>query len=135
MLVVTFKLSGNHDTVKFADVQDDAWYASYVNTGVASGVINGMSDGTFGIGKNITRQDVCVMVARALNMDTSVDYELDFEDYRSISEYARNCVGALTDYAVINGFSDNTFKPGNTCTRAQAAKIISNAITAFNSIR
>ena len=133
MLVTAFKLSGSADKA-FADVSADAWYAPYVNAGVGSGVINGMPDGTFGIGKSISRQDACVMLARALGLDTSVEVDLTFIDEESISDYAANSVGVLVEYAVVSGYDDNTFKAGATCTRAQAAKIVANAITIFNSI-
>ncbi len=135
MLVLAFKLSGTENGKTFTDVKDGAWYAPYVDTGVASGVINGMSDGSFGIGKSITRQDACVMLARALGLDTSVEASLTFGDAGDISGYAANSVGTLTEYAIISGFSDNTFKPNATCTRAQAAKLVANAITIFSSIQ
>jgi hypothetical protein len=134
MLVIAFKLSGAESGKSFTDVKDGAWYATFVNMGVASGVINGMSDGSFGIGKGVTRQDACVMLARALGLDTDNEVLLSFADADNVSDYAVNSVGVLTEYAIINGFDDNTFKPDATCTRAQAAKLIANAITIFSSI-
>jgi len=135
MLVLAFKLSGTENSKTFTDVKAGAWYASYVDMGVASGVINGMSDGSFGIGKSITRQDACVMLARALGLDADVEASLSFIDAGDVSDYAVNSVGTLTEYAIINGFDDNAFKPNETCTRAQAAKLVANAITIFNSIQ
>lgn len=135
MLVLAFKLSGTENGKTFTDVKDGAWYASYVDMGVASGVINGMSDGSFGIGKSITRQDACVMLARALGLDADAEVSLSFIDADNVSDYAVNSVGTLTEYAIINGFDDNAFKPNETCTRAQAAKLVANAITIFNSIQ
>ena len=119
----------------FDDVDNSAWYAQYVNAGVGSGVINGLPDGTFGVGKSITRQDACVMLARALGLDTSVEANLTFSDADGVSPYAVNSVGVLTEYAIINGFTDNTFRATEICSRAQAAKIVSSAITIFNSIK
>lgn len=134
MLVTAFKLSGSADKA-FTDVSADAWYAPYVNAGVGSGVVNGLPDGRFGVGSSITRQDACVMLARSLGLDTSVEVDLSFTDAESISSYAANSVGALVEYAIISGYDDNTFKAGATCTRAQAAKLVANAITIFNSIQ
>ena len=90
------------------------------------GITNGVSENEFGVGRPITRQDVCVMICRALGIDTA-DVSLaniSFADADEISDYAKSSVAYLSSYAVINGFSDNTFKPADICTRAQAARII-----------
>jgi hypothetical protein len=41
----------------FSDVKDDQWYYSAVMELSEEGLINGYSDGTFGVGKNITREE------------------------------------------------------------------------------
>ncbi len=117
-----------------ADVDSNAWYNIYVETGVAAGIINGKADNTFGIGEAITRQDVCVMIFRALDLMSTEGAESSFDDGDSIAEYAREAVASLVEYSIINGFDDNTFRGGESCTRAQAAKIISNAVGILNAI-
>ena len=46
----------------FADVGADAWYSRYVNIAYENGICNGIGGGNFGVGKEITRQDMSVMV-------------------------------------------------------------------------
>lgn len=134
MLVTAFKVSASGADASFTDVDNSAWYAPYVKIGLGSGIINGMSDGSFGVGKAVTRQDACVMLVRALGLDTSAEATLFFADADKIAPYAKNSVGALSEYSIINGFTDNTFRGTEVCSRAQAAKIISGAITIYNAI-
>ncbi len=134
MLVTAFKVSASGADAAFTDVDNSAWYAPYVKIGLGSGIINGMSDGSFGVGKAVTRQDACVMLVRALGLDTSAEATLFFADADKIAPYAKNSVGALSEYSIINGFTDNTFRGTEVCSRAQAAKIISGAITIYNAI-
>ena len=77
----------------------------------------------FGTGRNITRQDMAVMTYNALKpKNTEAEYE--FADNDDISDYAIQSVFELAALNVINGFDDNSFRPRQTATRAQAAKII-----------
>jgi len=135
MLVLAFKVPGATGAAQFGDVDSSAWYASYVAAGCESGIANGIGNGNFGIGQTITRQDACVMLARALKLDTSAEANLDFADADSVADYAKSSVSALVEYAIINGFDDNSFRANEICSRAQAAKIVSGAITIFNSIK
>ena len=74
------------------------------------------------------------MLARALEIDTAVETDDIFADADSIAAYAKNAVATLVQYTIINGFEDNTFRGAETCTRAQAARIISNAISVTNAV-
>ena len=97
-------------------------------------IINGINSDTFGVGEKITRQDVCVILTRAMNLNTENVATLTFVDGSAVSEYANSAVAALVEYAIINGFTDNTFKPQDPCTRAQSARIVSNAIGILNAV-
>lgn len=112
----------------FKDVSADAWYCGAVNAGVRLGITKGMSDEMFGIGVPITRQDMAVMVYRAL---ISMGMEFDdgkeskeFGDASEIAEYASEPVRMLTAAAMINGTGNNMFEPDIMVDRASAAKLI-----------
>lgn len=110
----------------FADVPDDAWYVKCVNIANKNGIVTGTGEGKFGVGVNITRQDMAVMLYRALlarNANVSVT-DVTFGDKDSISDYATDAVSALTNLGAINGVGDNRFDPLGYATRAQAAKVI-----------
>lgn len=110
----------------FSDVPADAWYAPFVNIANEYGIVTGRDDGTFGVGDNITRQDMAVMLYRALqSRGADVDVtDITFDDGGDISDYAKDAVSALCNLGAINGVGDNKFEPMGTATRAQAAKVI-----------
>jgi len=124
----------NEDTASakesgFSDVDKSAWYNSYVDRGYEIGIINGYENGKFGIGDNITRQDMAVMcyrVAKDANILKKIRQGSGFADEQNISEYARESVSALYEAGGINGVGDNMFDPMGTATRAQAAVMIYN---------
>ncbi|MBQ4515257.1 MAG: S-layer homology domain-containing protein [Clostridia bacterium] len=128
MIVKTFALSGEKE-LNFTDVEESFWAKEVINTAVACGIINGISDTEFGVGMPITRQDMAVIVDRTLSY---LKCELDeretiFTDSDKISDYAASSVSKLAKAGLFNGFSDGSFMPHATLTRAQTAKILSQA--------
>jgi len=112
--------------IGFSDVAKDAWYYPYIKAAVSKGIILGKEDGSFGVGEKVTRQDMAVMLCRALMLENeNTDYV--FADDDNISEYAKTAVYAMKAKNVISGFEDGTFKPLDSATRAQAAVMIQKA--------
>lgn len=66
MLLTTLniKLVVDENTT-FSDVLPDTWYTNYVNAALNMGIVNGISDDSFGVGQPISRQDMAVMCMRA----------------------------------------------------------------------
>ena len=110
----------------FDDVDKTAWYCSFVAAAVNKGIITGISEKEFGVGRSISRQDMACMVYRALSYKgmTFDDKNTDFNDFDEITDYAKEAVSSLVGMKIINGMDDNTFAPHSTATRAQAAVII-----------
>ena len=65
MLVEAAGIETDEAENTFADVKD-AWYKPYVLKAKNFGIVNGISDTEFGIGSNITRQDMAVMITRTI---------------------------------------------------------------------
>lgn len=126
MLCEAFEIPNAQGDVTFTDVVDSAWYKKYVDSVSASGVVNGMGDGTFGIGQNISRQDLCVMVYRAVNgASENVGVPMfSFSDAKDVADYAKDAINYMYMTKILTGYEDKTIKPANPCTRAEAAKII-----------
>ncbi len=135
MLIDALKISHTQGGSTFEDVASGSWYEVYVKTGVAAGITTGINSTTFGTGNAITRQDVCTMLVRALGLEMSDNANLRFKDSTEIAPYAKGAVAALEEYAVINGFEDNTFRGSKICTRAEAAKIIAKAVNVANVLK
>ena len=114
----------------FADVDNSAWYAKYVLNAKKIGIVNGVSDVEFGIGENITRQDMAVMISRTIEkfyIDVSFAVVDAFDDSDVISDYAKKSVNAMKSIGLIEGYN-NKFRPIDNLTRAEAAKVISELI-------
>lgn len=123
MLVLALDISGAELSDSFSDVDKDAWYYTYVASAVNTGLINGIGDGKFGVGGVISRQDMAVLIARALNYDETT-LDSSFSDYEEISDYAKAAVTFVEKQGIMNGVGDNKFAPKMEVSRAQAAKVI-----------
>lgn len=108
----------------FTDVDNNAWYAPFIAAVYNKGIVNGVDEKNFGVGANITRQDLCTMIYRALDSEKYSYTALGFTDDANISEYARDAVATLKGLEIVNGYNDGSFNPQGLCTRAEAAKII-----------
>ena len=109
---------------KFDDVESGAWYAPYIGALSDAGLVSGIVEGTFGVGYNITREDLCVMIYRAFSDKIKAEKTKTFTDSASINSYATDAVNALAGAGILNGFADGSFRPQANCTRAEMAKIV-----------
>ncbi|MBQ7572712.1 MAG: S-layer homology domain-containing protein [Clostridia bacterium] len=125
MLVRALGIELVTDNGVFTDVSDDDWFAPYVITAFENNIVNGVSDDKFGVSKNISRQDMCVIVHNAMK-DLLQDgtKEKRFSDDYKISDYAKTAVYSLKESGIVNGRGENEFEPLGTATRAEAARII-----------
>lgn len=111
----------------FLDVQPGDWFAGYVAKAAQLGIVNGRPDGSFGVGEDITREDMAVMCARAaavrgLTLETNGKADA-FADEAEISGYAVEAVYTMRKAGILGGYEDGTFQPKNSATRAETAKI------------
>lgn len=128
MIVLALDLYDEDASADFDDVDENEWYYPYIASAVKSGIIRGIDERNFGVGKSITRQDIAVIAHRVYKMKGNEvkisENTQNFADYDTIADYAKESVVAMRDAGIINGFEDNTFMPADFATRAQAAKII-----------
>ena len=110
----------------FADVDKGTWYYSFVASAQNAGIVNGIGDNSFGTGRNITREDMAVIIYNAAVKSGYAFGKVysDFADGTAISSYATDAVSRLAGAGIINGTENNCFEPRDTATRAQVAKII-----------
>ena len=67
------------------------------------------------------------LVKKGVLHETSVG-ELEYADSDDISDYARIAVGELSAVGILNGNDNNTFKPFDFATRAEAAQMMYKAM-------
>lgn|GEM_PF-2248784 len=103
----------------FSDVDAAGWSYRYVETAVARGAIAGYPDGTFRPARGVTRAEVAAILARILNLPASSGSLTDIS-----SHWAKSFISSCVRANIVSGYSDATFKPDNTATRAEAAKMV-----------
>lgn len=113
----------------FKDVDADAWYYDWVSTAEKFGITNGISDGLFGTGNNITREEAAATLMRGCSaagipIESGTDDKTTFKDFNEISEWAKAAVSDLSRAGVINGRDNGSFEPKDTITRAESAKLL-----------
>lgn len=128
LIVKAFYEGKTGSTAEFYDVNPDNWYYTYVGFLSAKGLVSGMGDGTFGAGKNITRQDMAAIVARVLSdlgkNATATREMATFTDAADIASYSVDAVEMLYKAEVISGYGDGSFMPKANLTKAEAATVI-----------
>ena len=138
ILVHALNISGVDSTTAFRDVDENEWYCKDIQTAYSTGIVTGLSTDTFGIGQNITREDICVMLARALDYqgkDITASGGKEYVDTDEISDYAREAVALMTDAGILSGYEDGTVQPKAFATRAECAKLMYTLLDALGQIR
>jgi len=105
----------------FTDVQGH-WAQEQINKWSVNGLASGYSDGTFKPNNQVTRAEFVALVNRAFNIK-SENATTDFTDVKPGSWYYENVAAAKTA-GYIGGYTDGTFKPGQTISRQEAASIL-----------
>ena len=107
-------------TVTFSDVPADAWYADAVNTLASIGILEGVGGDRFEPTRVITRAEFTAIGMRF--GDLSTEGENIFSDVDEDDWFYDVVVGSI-QYGWINGFTDGTFRPYQTITRAEVTVI------------
>lgn len=134
MLMLACGIDTEEGENTFDDVPEDAWYKPYVLKAKNFGIVNGISTTEFGIGNNITRQDMAVMIARItdkLDVEVEVTETPAFADDSEVSDYAKASVNFMKAIGLIEGYN-NEFRPLDNLTRAESATIIAKIIREFD---
>jgi hypothetical protein len=109
----------------FIDLKESAWYSDEILYLYRKGIVSGYSDGGFHPNQPVTRAEAVAMLGRAKGFDGTKTLT-KFTDV-SASSFASGYVKSATDYGVINGYNDGTFRPGNNIIRGDVAVILNNA--------
>lgn len=110
----------------FLDISN-TWSKDYIVKLHEMGIVSG--DGkNFNPNDYITRQELCVMLSRALQLEPKDD-ELKYADANEIDAWAINHVIAVTEADIMTGYKEsNEFRPDDYIAREEAAVILSNAL-------
>ncbi|WP_035400769.1 S-layer homology domain-containing protein [Bacillus sp. NRRL B-14911] len=114
----------------FKDVPKSAALYDGVSRAYKAGIIKGFADGKFKPSTSVTRQDMAVMLDRAMQVKGSYTKtkSLNFSDASKIGPYARTSVQRVYNYGVMGAYSGTKFEPITIGTRAETAKHIFNML-------
>ena len=89
------------------------------------GYIIGYPDGTVRPEGNITRAEAATIFFRLLTDEKRAEYWSKTSPFTDVSpeSWYNNAIATLANAGVLNGYEDNTFRPGNAITRAELVKI------------
>ena len=131
LVTILYRLEGEPDVTGesgFTDVEADTWYTDAVAWAAANGIVNGVSKTKFAPGNNITREQLATILfryAESKGYDVSARADLSgFPDAGDILPYAQEAVAWAVAEGIIQGFEDDTIRPGGNATRAQIATIL-----------
>ncbi|MGO4695681.1 S-layer homology domain-containing protein [Paenibacillus sp. 2TAB26] len=130
MLAGALKLkegSGN----PFKDVKKGAWYEDSVKKAYAAGIVKGASAESFEPEKEITREEMAVMLVRAKAYALGVKPETlkegklpSYSDDGSISGWARSSLSVAVQAKLMKGRSASLLAPKGHTTRAESAVVL-----------
>lgn len=112
----------------FSDTQNH-WAQASIATAAALGVVNGKSNDTFAPDDLITREQMAAIIVRAAKLSPA-ETSSSFTDSSLISDWAHAAVDTAIAKGLLQGYDDNTVRPGANTTRAEAVTIILRALEA-----
>ena len=103
----------------FSDVPKGYWAASYIGYMQQFGIITGYSDGSFRPDAPVTRAEFAVIASRFEKLTEGSKSFADVPD----TYWAARYINFAATRGWVTGYSDGTFKPENTITRAEVAAV------------
>ena len=131
MTVGAFGITGAAD-ISFDDVLSDDWSYPYIAAAAENNIIFGIDEKTFGKDMTITRQDMTVILFRAvekkLGKELISNVNPEIRDFDKIADYAKAAVKNMSGFGIIKGMEDGSFLPDVYANRAEAAVMIYRAM-------
>ncbi|MGN0329789.1 MAG: S-layer homology domain-containing protein [Kineothrix sp.] len=132
---ILYRMAGQPEVIysrRFSDVLSGKWYSDAILWASAEGIVEGYSDGSYGIHDDITREQIAKMLylyGSRQGYDVSRTVSLEpFTDTRQVSSWAAVPIQWAAGAGMIGGKpnGDGTFRldPKGEATRAECAKMV-----------
>ncbi|WP_161601331.1 DUF7594 domain-containing protein [Paenibacillus luteus] len=113
----------------FSDIKAENWFMDSVRSAAHAGLINGLGNGEFQPNATITREQMAVMIERAMKLVSKKNGKegkkpIAFADGPNISAWAKEAVGAIVEAGIVNGVTNQLFAPQEMATRAETAVML-----------
>lgn len=113
----------------------DKYYTPYLGTAKRMGLVLGVGDNKYAPEDNITRQDMFVILYRALEKLNELPASTDigsidsYKDKDEIADYAIEAMRLFVETGIVSGDGNRNLIPRETSTRAQAAQVLYNLLS------
>ena len=116
----------------FSDVSADSYYAPAVAWAKDINLVSGYSDGRFGVGDVLTRQQICLILynytqylGKSVMINDAPDEIVSiYPDADDIDLYAQMAVAWCIENGIVRGETDGNLKPKNSVIRGELAFMI-----------
>jgi hypothetical protein len=109
------------ELITYADLPEGYWARKPIEYLATLGIMGGYPDKTFRPDKALTRAELAVTLVKAKELKTEPG-AVGFDDVRTTDWFAPY-IKAAVDRKYMQGYPDNSFRPGQQVTRAEAALI------------
>ncbi len=112
--------------INFSDVKSTDLYYETVQIAVKQGYINGVGNDRMAPESTLTREQAATILGRLHKYTPTTDLSAlnVFSDRAKLSDYSKAYVAEAVKQGYINGYTDGTFKPQGTLSRAEIAKLL-----------
>jgi len=108
----------------FTDVSSSDYYFKAVCWAQENGIVGGYSDGTFRAKNVCNRGQIVTFLYRMNGCPKPESTSSPFTDVQNPKDYYYKAVLWAAESGITGGYSDNTFRPGNTCSRGQTVTFL-----------
>ncbi|PEB52160.1 S-layer protein [Bacillus pseudomycoides] len=115
------------NSVEFKDVPQGHWAFEAIDSLANVGIIAGYGNGIFGMGDDVTREQVAALISRTFQLEEQDEYENPYGDINENSTMFPKEILALTELGIFQGDEHGNFRPKDTLTRAEMAQVITKA--------
>jgi len=118
-------------SIHFTDLPVTSWAYADVAKAVHAGYIAGYVDGTIKVNQTISRQEAAVIIARILALETGAANETAklFLDAGEFPKWSKGAIAAVAAAQFMKGYTDGTFRPGASITRAEFVVALDRALS------
>lgn len=111
------------------------WYEEAVASAFGAGLVTGYEDGTFRPNDHVTREELAVILARAIAYDGGIGKKetglTQPRDANEVSGWAAAAVKQVMAEGIVQGDAGGNFRPKDTATRADMAVMLSRLLQAL----
>lgn len=112
----------------FIDMSLSHWASKEIQTLEKDNIIVGYPDGSFKPDQPATRAEFATMAVKALRQDRSHPGEMFYFSDLTDAHWAYNNIQRACAFDLIKGFPDNTFKPEDNISKAEAVAMMISAV-------